>query len=299
LNAHTMAPVQIVGATPLSFNQRPVIYWQSITPDYFQTIGTRLVRGRLFTDRDNETAAGSAIVNESFARRFWPDQDPLGRRIRVARVELEGEVVGVVADVKTSRLESDSGGELYTPYAQRPWPVMSIAVRTSGDPMAMAGTVRKQIATLDPELPLTSIRPMEDVVADSFSQRRWTLWLLGIFAGIAISLAAVGIYGLLAYSVEQRRQEMGIRRALGATPRDLLSLVLREGLTLTSAGILFGLAGSLALTRALATLLYHVSPIDPVIFAVTALVFLAVALLASYLPARRAIRIDPLVAIRE
>ena len=299
LESHTMAPVQIVGATPLPFNQRPVIYWQSITPDYFQTLQTRLVRGRFFTDRDTEASAGAAIVNESFARRFWPNQEPLGKRIRVARVELEGEVVGVVADVKTSRLESDSGGELYTPYAQRPWPVMRIALRTSGDPMALAASVRKQFAAIDPELPLTSVRPMEDIVADSFAQRRWTLWLLGIFAAVAISLAAVGIYGLLAYSVEQRRQEMGIRRALGATPRDLLSLVLREGLTLTGAGILVGLAGSFALTRALGTLLYHVSPTDPVIFAAMALLFLAVALLASYLPARRAIRIDPLIAIRE
>jgi ABC-type antimicrobial peptide transport system permease subunit len=140
---------------------------------------------------------------------------------------------------------------------------------------------------------------MEDIVADSYGQRRWTLWLLCMFAAIAISLAAVGIYGLLAYSVEQRRQEMGIRRALGATPRDLISLVLREGLTLTGAGILVGLAGSLALTRALGTLLFHVSPIDPAIFAATALLFIAVALFASYLPARRAICIDPLIAIRE
>ena len=299
LESHVMAPVQIVGAIPLPFNQRPVIYWQSITPDYFKTLGTRLVRGRFFTDRDNETATGAAIVNESFVRRFWPNQDPLGKRIRVARVELEGEVVGVVADVKTARMESESGGELYTPYAQRPWPAMSIAVRTSGDPMAMANAVRKQLATLDPELPLTLVRPMEDIVADSFAQRRWTLWLLGIFAGIAISLAAVGIYGLLAYSVEQRRQEMGIRRALGATPRDVLTLVLREGLMLTIAGIVVGLAGSFALTRTLGTFLFHVSPIDPAIFAATALVFVAVALIASYLPARRAIRIDPLIAIRE
>jgi putative ABC transport system permease protein len=299
LESHVMAPVQIVGAPPLPFNQRPVINWQSITPDYFQTMGIRLVRGRFFTDRDNETAAGAAIVNESFARRFWSTGNPLGKHIRVARVELDGEVVGVVADAKTSRMESDPGGELYTPYAQRPWPAMSISVRTSGEPMAMASAVRKEIATLDPELPLTSIRPMEDILADSYGQRRWTLWLLCMFAAIAISLAAVGIYGLLAYSVEQRRQEMGIRRALGATPRDLISLVLREGLTLTGAGILVGLVGSLALTRALGTLLFHVSPIDPAIFAATALLFVAVALLASYLPARRAIRIDPLIAIRE
>ncbi len=299
LTAHVMAPVLIVGAPALPFNQRPVINWQSITPDYFQTIGTRLVRGRFFTDRDNETAAGAAIVNESFARRFWPDQDPLGKRIRVARVELEGEVVGVVADVKTSRLESDSGGELYTPYAQRPWPAMNIAVRTSGNPLAMAGAVRKQLAKLDPELPLTSVRPTEEIVAETFAQRRWTLWLIGIFSGIAILLAAVGIYGLLAYSVEQRRQEMGIRRALGATPCDLVSLVLREGLILAGAGIIVGLAGSLALTRALATLLFHVNPIDPAIFAATALFFVAVALVASYLPARRAVGVDPLVAIRE
>jgi putative ABC transport system permease protein len=176
---------------------------------------------------------------------------------------------------------------------------MFIGVKTSGNPMSMASAVRKKIAEVDRDLAVTSVRSLEDIVTESFGQRRMTLWLLGGFAAIALGLAAIGIYGLLAYSVEQRRQEIGIRRALGAHPGDILALVLRQGLGLTFAGILVGVAGALAITRTLSALLFHVSPTDPVIFAAMALLFVAVATIASYLPARRALNVDPLVAIRE
>ena len=217
----------------------------------------------------------------------------------MARAELHEEVVGVVADVKTSTLDSDAGGELYSPYVQRPWPGMTLAVKTSGNPMSMASAVRKQIAQVDGDLPVTAVRSMEDIVSDSFGQRQITLWLLGAFAAAALVLAAIGIYGLLAYSVEQRRQEMGIRRALGARPRDILRLVLGEGLGLTLTGIAAGLAGAFAISRTLAALLFHVSPTDPIVFAGMALLFVAVALIAGYLPARRALDVDPVIAIRE
>jgi putative ABC transport system permease protein len=299
LNANVMVPVQIVGEAVLPFGKRPVPYWQSITPDYFRTFGTPLLRGRLFTEHDNESSAGVAIVNETLARRFWPNQDAIGKRLIVARAELHVEVVGVVADVKTSTLDADAGGQLYSPYAQRPWPAMNIAVRTGGNPMSLASAVRKQIARVDGDLPVTEVRGMEDIVSESFGQRQITLWLLGAFAAAALVLAAIGIYGLLAYSVEQRRQEMGIRRALGARPADILALVLREGLGLTVTGITVGLAGALAISRALAALLFHVSATDPLIFAAMALLFVTVALIASYLPARRALDVDPVVAIRE
>jgi putative ABC transport system permease protein len=299
LNASVLVPIQVVGDAVLPFGKRPLAFWQSVTPDYLRTFGVRLVRGRFFSEHDNESSAGAAIVNESLARRFWPNQDPIGKQLIVARAELHEQVVGVVADVKTSALDADAGGELYSPYAQRPWPGMTIAVKTSGNPLSLASAVRRQIAQVDPDLPVTAIRSMQDIVSESFGQRQITLWLLGAFAAIALLLAAIGIYGLLAYSVEQRRQEMGIRRALGAQPADILSLVLREGLGLTLAGIVAGLAGAFAISRALAALLYHVSPTDPGIFVGTALLFIAVALIASYLPARRALQVDPLVAIRE
>ena len=299
LNSNVMVPIQVVGDALLPFGKRPLAYWQSITPDYFKTFGTRLVRGRFFTEHDNENGAGAAIVNETLARRFWPNQDAVGKHLIVARAELHVEVVGVVADVKTSTLDADTGGELYSPYDQRPWPAMYIEVKTTGNPLALAGAVRTQIARVDGDLPVTNVRSMEDVVADSFAQQQTTLWLLGAFAVIALLLASIGIYGLVAYSVEQRRQELGIRRALGARPSDILGLVLGEGLALTVAGVAVGLGGAFLVSRALAAMLFEVSPTDPLIFAGMALLFVAVALIASYLPARRALDVDPAVALRE
>jgi putative ABC transport system permease protein len=299
LNASVLVPIQIVGDAVLPFGKRPLAYWQSVTPDYLRTFGVRLVRGRFFSDHDNENSAGVAIVNETLARRFWPNADAIGKHLIVARAELRVEVVGVVADVKTTALDSDAGGELYSPYSQRPWPGMIVAVKTTGDPMSMAAAVRKQIERVDGDLPVTAVRSMEDIVSESYGQRQITLWLLGAFAAAALVLAAIGIYGLLAYSVEQRRQEMGIRRALGARPADILALVLREGLGLTITGIAAGLAGASLVSRALGALLFQVSPTDPVIFAGMALLFVSVALVASYLPARRALDVDPVVSIRE
>jgi predicted permease len=299
LNGRVMVPILISGESPIPFGKRPLVFWQSITPDYFRTIQARLVRGRAFSEHDNESAGGVAIVNETMARRFWPNQDPIGKQMIVARAELRTQVVGVVADVRTAGLDSEARGELYTPYDQRPWPSMILVVRTSGDPMLISNAVRKQILQVDADLPVTSIRTLEDIVADSFGQRRLTLWLFGAFAATALVLAAIGIYGLLAYSVEQRRQEMGIRQALGARQGDILGLVLRQGLGLALAGVAIGLAGAVALTRLLSTLLFHVSPTDPATFAAMAVLFVSVAAMASYLPARRALDVDPLVAMRE
>jgi putative ABC transport system permease protein len=172
-------------------------------------------------------------------------------------------------------------------------------VRTTGEPMLVASPVRKQIMQVDADLPVTSIRTLDEVVADSFGRRRLTLWLFGAFASTALVLAAIGIYGLLAYSVEQRRQEMGIRQALGARQRDILALILGQGLRLALAGVFIGIAGALALTRLLSNLLFHVSPTDPATFGAVAILFVGVAAMASYLPARRALDVDPLVAMRE
>jgi predicted permease len=299
LHGGVMVPFRLPGEAPVPFAKQPLVWWQSITPDYFRTVHAKLLRGRAFTDHDNESAGGVAIVNETMARRFWPNQDAVGKQMTVARAELHVQVIGVIADVKTSGLDTDDRGELYTPYDQRSWPNMALLVRTSGDPMLISNAVRKQIAQLDPDLPLTAIRTLEEIVAESFGRRRLTLWLFGSFAATALVLAAIGIYGLLAYSVEQRRQEMGIRQALGAGQRDILALVLRQGLGLALAGVVIGVTGAAALTRLLSTLLFHVSPTDPATFAAVAILFVAVAAMASYLPARRALDVDPLVAMRD
>ncbi len=299
LNGSVLVPILIAGEAFVPFGKRSLVYWQSITSDYFRTIHAKVLRGRAFSEHDNESAAGVAIVNETMARRFWPNQDPIGKQMIVARAELHVQIVGVVADVKPAGLDSDARGELYTPYDQRSWPSMALAIRTSGDPMAISSAARKQIAQVDADLPVTSIRTLEDIVADSFGQRRLTLWLFGAFAATALVLAVIGIYGLLAYSVEQRRQEMGIRQALGARQGDILALVLRQGLGLALAGVVIGVVGAAALTRLLSTLLFHVSPTDPATFGAMAVLFTGVAAMASYLPARRALDVDPLAAMRE
>src|SRR5579871_901464 len=299
LNVGVLVPILVVGDAVLPFGKRPLAFWHSVTPDYLKTVGGHLVRGRFFNEHDNEGSAGAAVVNETLARKFWPNQDPIGKQLIVARAELREEVVGVVADIKTSGLDSEAGAELYSPYSQRPWPGMYIEVKTAGNPMLFSSAVQKKIAQVDAELPVTGVRSMEDIVGDSFGQRQITLWLLGAFAAVALALAAIGIYGLLAYSVEQRRQEMGIRRALGAQPADLLQLVLREGLGLTAIGVAAGLVGAFAARRVLSAFLFHTNPTDPAIFAAMAVLFIVVAAAASYLPARRALRVDPVVAIRE
>ena len=294
-----LVPALRDGDARVPLAKRPMAYWQSITPDYFRAMQIRLLRGRFFNEHDNEKGAGVAIVDETMAHRYWPNENPIGKRLIVSRSEMNVEVVGVVADIKSAGLDSAREAELYSPYDQRSWPAMSIVVKTVGDPLAMSNAVRKRIQEVDHDLPVTGVRTLESIVAESVGQRQLTLWLLGAFAALALVLAGVGIYGLLAYAVEQRRQEMGIRQALGAQQSDILALVMRQGLGLTLAGVALGLLASIAATRALSSLLFHVSPTDPAIFAGVAAVFLAVAALASYMPARRALKVDPLAAMRE
>ena len=195
LTSIVVAPVQRADDTPLPFGMRPFAYWQGITPDYFRAMNIRLMRGRFFTEHDNAVSAGAAIVNESMARRLCPNQDPIGKQLIIARAEIHAEVVGVVADVKANAIDRKSGSEMYSPYAQRPWPSMSLAVRTSGEPLLLSAAVRYQIHQVDRDLPLIDVRTMENIVAQSFGQRRVTLWLFGAFAVSALLLAAIGIMG--------------------------------------------------------------------------------------------------------
>jgi len=239
-----------------------------------------------------------ALVNQSIVRQFWPNQNPLGKRVVIGNLPKPFEVVGVLGDVKNDSLALAASAEVYVPYPQLASPQLYLSVRTPLDPHSLASALRAQIAAADPEQPLTEIQTMQERLELASASPRFNMLLIGVFSAAAFILAVIGIYGVIAYSVAQRTQELGIRIALGAERFDILRLVIGSGLALTLAGIAIGLAGSIALTRLMSAMLYETSATDPVIFGASAALFLAVALLASYLPARRATKIDPTEALR-
>jgi putative ABC transport system permease protein len=282
---------------------------QVVSHGAFQAMGTRLVRGRLFTEADTMDSVPVAIVNETMARTYWTDPAAVvGGRIRLGSASARpwATVVGVVADERHNGVTAIVKEKFFIPHIQWPLatnggdPIRSVFVvaRTAGDPLSVAGAVRGEIRNMDASLPVASVRSMNDVVATALATPRLTGFLLGAFAAIALALAAVGIYGVLAYLVSQRTQEIGVRLALGADRSQVLVMVLRHGLSLAAAGIVIGLIGAFALTRLMQTLLYGVRPTDPLTFVVVAAVLLLVALMASLLPARRATRVSPMIALR-
>ena len=298
LSIGAMAPFLAEGQPAIPMGQRPLGVWGAITPGYFQTLGIPLLQGRAFTWSDDEKASPKVIVSESIARRFWPDQNPIGRHLSYARRQIVAEVVGVAGDVKTQGLESDPGMVFYTPYAQFSWPNVTIALRTTGDPRQFANAARTQVTQSDQDLPVVNLRTLDELVESVLAQRRQTMYLIAGFAAVALLLAVVGLYGVMSYSVAQRTTEFGIRQAIGAQPRDILRLVLRHGIRLSLAGIALGAGAAIFLTRLISGLLYHVSATDPLTFAAIGVLFLVVALTASYIPAYRATRVDPLKALR-
>jgi len=237
------------------------------------------------------------IVNQALVRRYWPSENPLGKHIAVGRTP-GAEIVGITGNAKNNGLALEAEPQIYLPFPQLPWGNMNLFVRTAAEPRSLVAAIRKEVAQIDPDQPINRVQTVSDVMDSSRSQPRFTMILLAIFSGTALVLAVVGIYGVLAYSVAQRRQEMGIRMALGAHKADILRLVVGNGLLLTVLGIAIGLAGALAFTRVMSSLLYEVGARDFTTFAVTTGSFLVVALLASYLPARRATRVDPIQALR-
>jgi putative ABC transport system permease protein len=256
------------------------------------------LKGRLFNEHDAADAKGRVVINETMARRHWPNEDPIGRRVRIAWDDLEDEVIGVVGDVKHSGLDAEPRAMTYWPYARNAYQTMTVTVRTAGDTGRVVGSIVELVRQLDPELVVANVKTMDEVVSSSVAQRRLTMLLLTIFAATALLLAAVGIYGVIAYSVTQRTQEIGIRMALGAQHTDVLRMVVRQALLLAVAGIVIGGAGALLLTRLMEGLLFQVKPGDPLTFAVVSGVLAGVALLASYIPGRRATRVDPVIALR-
>jgi len=271
-----------------------------ISADYFQAIGIPLRQGRFFSDDDRDNSVPVIIISEAMARRFWPGENPIGRRLTPSFHLKQGarEIVGVVGDVKSKGLDADASAMMYLPFKQSPRPFISFVARTASDPQNFVQPVSRAIYSIDKEQALTDVRTMEQVLARSMSGRRFNMTLLITFAGVALVLAAVGVYGVMNYTVMLRRRELGIRLALGAQKMDVLRLVLGQGLTLTLIGVVAGLLAAYAVTRLMASLLYGVTATDYLTFVSVSAVIIAVGLLASYLPARRATKVDPMIALR-
>jgi putative ABC transport system permease protein len=267
------------------------------TVDYFRTLGIPLLQGRTFAETDNDDAPGVAVVNRSFARRLWPNEDPIGKRLKFGHADHWTTVIGVVGDVKEFGLDKKVDDEIYLSMAQEP-AVGSLLLRTTGDPLTLANAARRVVHELDPQTAITNLETLEQARSETLASPRVTTQLLGLFAVLALVIAATGIGGILALSVSQRVHEIGIRVALGADSFDVLRMIVGQGMSLVLLGAVLGLAGALALTRLLRALLFGVTPTDPVTFAGVALLLLGTALLACYIPARRATRIDPLTALR-
>jgi putative ABC transport system permease protein len=274
---------------------------RGVSPGYFKAQGIQLLKGRVFAESDGGDTRPVVVINEAAARRYWADQDPIGRRISFDSRDGQPtwrQIVGVVRSVRHMALSEEPRPEVYIPFTQHPLAFMTLVARTDGAPLNFVAAIRSQVQAVDKDQPISDARTMEERLAGTVSQRRFNLISLGIFAGIALSLAAIGIYGVMSYMVTQRGHEIGVRMALGAHTGNVLGLVLRQGMTLTLTGVLVGVIAAFGLTRLLSNLLFDLSTTDPLTFFVTALLLALVALVACYLPARRATKVDPMVALR-
>ena len=292
-------PALFEGQPQVPLGQRPIIYLQQLSPDYAKTIGVPIVAGRGFGAYDDARSKLVALINLVAARHYFANENPIGKRIVVGNLPEPFEIVGVLGDVKNAGLALAPEPEVYLPLLQLVSTYMCLSVRTSVEPHSVANAVRHEIASVDPDEPLTRVMSAEELLESASAQPRFAMFLLVVFAATALFLAVIGIYGIIAYSVAQRTQELGIRIALGAASRDIFRLVVGGGLSLTLIGIGIGVVGSVALTRLMSAMLYETSATDPVAFIASAALFVAVAVIAGYFPARRATRIDPTVALHE
>lgn len=291
-----MSPNRLLPKAALSRSTSVMMRMLTVSPGYFYTLGIPVLKGRTFTDHDDAQAPKVAVVNEALARRLWPAEDPIGKQFPPPRGNMT--VVGVVGNTRHEGLSQETEAEFYVPYLQSPCDSMQLAVRTAGDPDSIISSVRAQVREIDPGQPLYHVETLEQTLSESLAPRRFNMLLLGIFATIALTLAMIGIYGVMAFSVTQRTHEIGIRMALGAQKSDVLGMVVRQGLKLALIGVVIGIGGALVLTRFLSSLLFGVEPTDPLTFVAVSLILCAVALVACYIPARRAAKLDPMVALK-
>jgi putative ABC transport system permease protein len=279
--------------------EKPSTEVRVVSHQYFKAMGIRLLRGRLFDEREAAGSPRVLIVNETLARQYWPDEDPIGKRLSISWDEVPFDtVVGVVGDVKHDALDGAPSPMIYWPHTRVDYPGMGIVVKTTGDPLALAGAAVSEVRALDRDQSVSGIRSLDDILSQSTARRRLIMRLLAVFAAIALLLAGLGIYGVVAYTMTERRYELGVRVALGAEPRRLVAGMVGQGLALAGTGMVAGLLGAMAATRYLASLLYGVGATDPATFVAIATLGAGVAALASYLPARRALRLDPMIALR-
>jgi putative ABC transport system permease protein len=263
-----------------------------------------LIKGRYFSEQDKRGGVGAAIINQTLAQRYFPNEDPIGKRIsHIGANQNEGdpeqwEIVGIVGDVHHNSLTKAANPEIYLPYQQNSWSWGNFLVRTKGEPTTLAQSFREQIRLGDKSVPLTDVRLLSDAISETVAQPRFYTFLFGIFGAIGLVLTVTGVYGLISYTVAQRTQEIGIRMALGATRQSVVRMVLKQGIALAVTGVAIGIAASFGLARVIVTLLFDVKPTDVVTFSLASLVLLGAAVLASYVPARKATKVDPLVALR-
>jgi putative ABC transport system permease protein len=290
----------IEGHTSPPPGQEPDAEYRVVTPAYFETLGITLVRGSGFTEQHNSNAPAVAIINETLARKYFPGEDPIGKRINLGDPQRSPwrTVIGIAHDVRQSSLDEEPYAQMYSPYAQFPTRGMTLVVRTSTDPSALVPSIRSELSAMDKDQPLYNVRTMEQVMSESIARQRFSMLLIAIFACVGLVLASVGIYGVMSYTVAQRTHEIGVRMALGASARDVLKMVVGQGMMLALVGTGLGLLAAFLLTRLISSLLFSVSAADPLTYALISLLLIFVALLACFIPARRATRVDPMVALR-
>jgi putative ABC transport system permease protein len=298
-------PIEVVGDPPVDSSNRKSAHYQITSPRYFETVGIRLAAGRPFNDRDVATAPQVCIVNEEFVRRFLGGRAPVGMLVKVPNMapgqvpSIPREIVGVIKQVAIGAGEKEKAPEIYVPMEQNVWYTSAIALKTAGPPATLIASARAAIAGIDKDQPVTRVRTMDEVAAEATERPRFRAALVSVFAATALMLAAVGIFGVLTFSVRERRREFGVRMALGATSGDILRLVLGAGVRIAGTGALIGVASAALLTRTLASLLFGVTPLDPVTFAAAPALLVITALVACVAPAVRAVRVDPAVTLRQ
>jgi predicted permease len=306
-------PFLIEGRPPTEGKYSGDEQWRFVTPHYFGVFRIPMLRGRTFDERDTAKSEHVVIVNHALAEKYWPKDDPIGHQLTIGKglgpdfEEPTRQVVGIVGDVRETGLSDPNQPVMYIPQSQVTDPLTKLAnsviplswvIRTASDPATLITAIQREFMAVDGQLPISKIRNMEQVISESTTRQNFNMLLLSIFAGLALLLAAIGIYGLMSYTVEQRMQEIGIRMALGAGTGDMLTMIVRQGMLLAGIGLVLGLGAAYGLTRVLAGLLFGVKTTDPITYATVALVLTSVALFASYIPARRATKIDPLIALR-